>query len=378
MAQDGEEWIKVSTITETRLLFEKAKAGWEGADSDIEDDEDGLIYNGLQQVSIDDPSEDTNGDRLDDDDNRIELLKMAEDLKRASLATRVRYKHPNVRFVLPKITEGHVPEIDSILASIRATGATVDTATTVISQLSTKEPLPAIFSRLIINPFAKFTPTLNIDCTILLALVSDLSHEAITPESWFHHATRRQIELESKEQLLPMLLWPAIAGGKTLVCTSLAAKRMREIVDTIGTPSERMRTDLLLATSSTPVPAPHYKSSQSSLLAAFSSTTTHPIPPDWSLPICIIPFDPEACLAELPPVATKVAAQLTEINKSVFLFGWVKGWTTISSNRTVAKLIEGVVEAEGTGEGKEEVIGPDVWLCGMARSLVGKEKGRGG
>ncbi|SLM36741.1 Protein of unknown function DUF1308 [Lasallia pustulata] len=51
-----------------------------------------------------------------------------------------------------------------------------------------------------------------------------------------------------------------------------------------------------------------------------------------------------------------------------------RGFTTVSSNRTVAKLIESIVEEEMEGE---EERGPDVWLCGTARSLLGKEKGTG-
>ncbi len=33
VAHDGEEWIKVSTITENRVLFEMAEAGWNADDS---------------------------------------------------------------------------------------------------------------------------------------------------------------------------------------------------------------------------------------------------------------------------------------------------------------------------------------------------------
>ena len=39
VARSGEEWVKVSTVTETRLLFERAKAGWEdGASSSGSED----------------------------------------------------------------------------------------------------------------------------------------------------------------------------------------------------------------------------------------------------------------------------------------------------------------------------------------------------
>ena len=45
--------------------------------------------------------------------------------------------------------------------------------------------------------------------------------------------------------------------------------------------------------------------------------------------------------------------------------------TTVSSNRTVAKQIEGVVEKYGEG-----AVGPMIWLREPARSLLGKEKER--
>lgn len=127
-------------------------------------------------------------------------------------------------------------------------------------------------------------------------------------------------------------------------------------------------------------------------------------------------------LQKLPPIARAVAAELSGINQSVFLFGWEAGITTVSSNRTVAKLIEGIIGEENArrgrgrkavGVGKEEgkeggkegggkggkgggqewgkeggkeggeakedgmiIHGPEIWLCSTARSLVGKEKGR--
>ena len=403
VAEDGEEWIKVSTITETRLLFEKAKAGWEGAgsSSDTEGEEDGVVVNGMGATcTIQDHGDDSADD---EDDDRVELLRMAQDLQKASEATRVRYRHPKVRFVLPKIHKGRIPEIDAILDEMRATGAAIQCADDIpsVSQdhqgvpphtetLTNGSPLPnppqpalhPTFSRLLIDPFASFTSTINIDCTILLALVSDLSHEPITPEPWFHRAVRRQIDLEATEHLLPTSLWPAMAN-KELVCTAPAANRMREIVALIGTPAERRRTDLLLGKDENGA-----GKSAEELRTAFAATSTHRVPEDWNLPIRVLAA--EIHMENLPPVAEKVARRLTDINRSVFLFGWERGFTTVSSNRTVTKMIEGVVRGEveaeggngggeGEGEGEkegEEVMGPDIWLCPTARSLVGKEKGR--
>ena len=78
--------------------------------------------------------------------------------------------------------------------------------------------------------------------------------------------------------------------------------------------------------------------------------------------------------SKLPPVAEKVSDFLRGVNPSVFLFGWWSGYTTISSNRTVAKEIEKVIEDNRTGD----EAGPAIWVSAESRSLVGKEKERRG
>lgn len=373
VADDGGEWIKVSTITETRLLFEKAKAGWEGADSDDDTEgemEDGgkVLANGASPISGDAWRDDE-----EDDDDRVELLKTAEDLQKAAHKVRIRYNHPRIRFVLPKITEGHSNAIDAILTSIRATGATVQCGSQStslfhlpLSTNGTSHPSPFPWARLLPDPLAHLTPTLNIDCTILLALISDLSHATLSPSPTFHRAIRRQIDLEAEEKLLPSSLYPAMVD-RDLVCTAIAAKRMREIVIQIGTEGERRRAELLLGEG-----AIGADKSPQELRAAFQELSEYEVPPGWRLPIKVEAGEYD--LARLPAVAKMVEKELTEINRSVFLWGWERGYTTVSSNRTVAKVVEGVVEAEQEDDG--EVAGPGVWLCATARSLVGKEKGR--
>lgn len=364
VAQEGAEWVKVSTITETRLLFELAKAGWECGDST--DDSEDEHENGDVTYS----SRAGNGDEGRSNDNKVELVKLAEDLKKAATCTRVRYRHPTVRFILPKLHSHSLPAIDAILAAIRATGATVQCASDLPPHPAPNGPatqadLPATFSRLLPHPFAHFTPTLNIDCTILLALVSDLSHQPIAPEPWFHKAITRQIELEAREHLLPRRLYPAL-GGRGLVCTTEAARRMREIVDGIGTEAEKARTAVVMGDGGV---------EEEGLRRELGRWSRHGVPGDLRLPIREVGAGMEG--RELSPVQRKVAGQLTVINRSVFLYGWKEGITTVSSNRTVARLIESIVEEEMDAEDAEDERGPDVWLCGTARSLVGKEKGRG-
>jgi hypothetical protein len=68
VAQDGLEWVKVSSVTEKRIIWDLAKAGWVAESSDEE-------------------SEDVEGD---DDLDPEGLQKQAEALVKACQATRVR------------------------------------------------------------------------------------------------------------------------------------------------------------------------------------------------------------------------------------------------------------------------------------------------
>lgn len=391
VTQGGLEWIKVSTVTETRLLFEQAKAGWENADSSSDDD---------SSIDDDDCSPLADHSLLNSTSpstNPIELVRLAIDLKTASLATQIRYKHPAIRIVLPKIPIAPSPPTIAILDRILATGAAIEIGPSLTKYPHNPSlplrgsdlalPLPTIFSKLTPNLYSSLTTTLNIDCTILLALISDLSHSPKTPHSPSHHkAITRQIELEARDHLLPECLYPALEG-KDMVCTAEAATRMREIVEQIGTETERIRAKLLFKDEDAGNIDASLPCSNQPLLSLFAAQSEYPVPPDLRLPITIKSTSITELLQHLPPIAQKVAEELSAINRSVFLYGWAKGITTMSSNRAVSKVVEGIVSGEltkhdemegGLEKVRESVAGPDVWICGTARSLVGKEKMRRG
>lgn len=254
---------------------------------------------------------------------------------------------------------GAVKDIDIILKRIRSLGITVTCA----NDLSPPPGIDEVLEKMVINEFSTFTDILNIDCTILLALVSDISHSQVVEAPWFNAAIRRQLEMEAKEQLLPSVLWPGLKGRR-LVCTSEAATRMREIVDFIGTETEQARSRILMGDDRA--------KSGDELVRDIQVLSEHQVPSDWRLPISIVDFG-EAIFSKLPPVAAAVAPQLTDINKSIFLYGWAEGITTVSSNRTVAKLIENII---GENHTDDEKVGPDIWVSPTSRSLVAKEKER--
>jgi hypothetical protein len=206
VSQDGLEWVKVSSITEKRIIWDLAKAGWVGESSSEE-------------------SEDP-----EDDDDPQGLLKQVEALVKASQATRVRYQNPKIRLVLPKIkAQPDAREVANVLRKISNLGVTIQTAEHVPSEFPA---VAEVLDRLAADRFESFSETLNMDCTILLAFASDLSHGRVEPEDWHNKAISRQIEMESEDQLLPSSLWPA-CGNRKLVCTREAAVRMQEIVDII-------------------------------------------------------------------------------------------------------------------------------------------------
>lgn len=364
VADDGGEWVKVSTISESRLLFEMAEKGWE-KDSDAEEGEtrDRTVLRNYED-----------GDEEDDDE--VGLIKLASDMRRAANATRVRYRHPRIRFVIPRIEEGKSPDIADLFNEIRSYGVTVESGGGYMSDSQTVEKTDDAekldLSHLLPNHFKRFTPSLNVDCTLLLAMVSDLSHyKSILPSPEHHTAINRQIEIEKEHPLLPVELWPA-THDRELLCTDEAAKRMREIVDTIGTDTEKKRTQILMGDGS-------FKDLDSgALVQQLQDSSDYQVPAQLSLPIKVVEARPVIDSArkegKLPPVVNGVADTLSDINYSVFLYGWVTGVVTISSNRTVVRQIETTVERYRNGD--EDLEGPPVWVCDTPRSLIGKDKDR--
>ncbi|ODM18036.1 hypothetical protein SI65_06824 [Aspergillus cristatus] len=363
VADDGEEWVKVSTISESRLLFEMAEKGWEKESEPGSDDEDeGKGRTVLRNYEDEDE---------DDEDDEVGLIKLAMDMRRAANATRVRYRRPQIRFVLPRIEEQKSSDIDDLIDTIRGYGITVECGGR-YTEVSDSQTAENQLSHLLPSHFIRFTPSLNVDCTLLLAMVSDLSHcKSVQPSPEHHTAINRQIEIEREHPLLPVEIWPATVD-REMLCTDEAAKRMQEIVDTIGTDTEKKRTDVLLG-----VP-PFDGLDSDTLVQKFQELSDYEVPTHWRLPIKTVEarpvIDSGRKQAKLPPIVESVAEMLSDINYSVFLYGWVTGLVTISSNRTVVRQIETTVENHRNGD--EDLVGPTVWVCDTPRSLIGKERNR--
>lgn len=228
VAEEGSEWIRVSTVSEKRILFDLAKLGWVN-DFDSDEDEDTLD---ARSIGVDDE---------DDDEDQVDVVRNARQLARAARANPIRGRPPKVRFVLTRVVAGQSAPIDSVINKIRATGAIVQCGDEI-------PPAPAIddvLPHLLIDRSRALSNTLNIDCTILLALISDISHKPCPILDWYPGEVRAQIEEEAEDHLLPTHLYPAIKAHP-MVCTREAADQMNLIVQTLATDTERLRADLLL------------------------------------------------------------------------------------------------------------------------------------
>ncbi len=341
VAQGGLEWVKVSTITERTLLFDMAKAGWtEDSSSDGEDDVTGNYVH---------------------DSKPDGLMKHIKSYLEVSQTVRIRYRHPQIRIVLPNISRYcGAKEIGNFILQVEALGVTVQTS----DDIKESPELESVLPRLVFDPFLTFSETINVDCTILLALVSDLSHERVEVQDWHHPAILRQIEVERDRQLLPTILWPA-CGSRPMVCTREAAEMMHEIINMMGTETEKQRTKLLLQEEG--------KWSRDYRLKGFQELSSYEVPSTWNLPIKIVEADLATLRQHLPPISLHVAKHLSPLNESVFFYGWTQDMTTITSNREVTNKITASIE-----QNRELEIdtGPDIWVCQTSRSLVGKEKSR--
>jgi hypothetical protein len=388
VANNGLEWIKVSTISERKLLFDIAKEGWESYTAEISDD-------------------DSNGSQIDSADRsprQLELVRLAHELQSASNSVRVQFQHPRVRFVLPKLQEGQIGDVDAFVADLRATGAIVQCSSALPSgELRQDDPSPiqpAILDRLLPGyDQVHGTGIVNLDCTILLAVVSDISHmsrdhlasDSHALSGTYHSAIMRQIEFEESRSMVWNDIYPILADQE-LHCTSKAAQRMREIVQCMGTLSERGRADIILGEGR------YADRSAQDLRQLLAGQSIHTVPLDLQLPIKVIEFESDNLLSSPAPkngdsksFPHLVAAQsmklirLTPINSSVFLYGWKEQILTFTSNRAVAtallRAIDEVLDRDENEENfndneHEKFYGPQIHICETARSLIGKSRNK--
>lgn len=345
VSDSGFEWVKVCWVTEKTLLFDMAKLG-------------------LVDSSDSDESEPNGAADMEEDVPRI--LRQARALKKAADATRLKYRHPKLRMVFPRLNKVEASDtVCKLLQQIKDLEITVET----LEDLPPSRPIAEALPVMAAQRHQYFGHSLNLDCTILLALISDLSHGSVEPQDWHCDMIVSQIKLEELHHLLPESIYPVMASRR-LVCTREAATRMIEIAESLGTEAEKARTALIFDRQCT------LDKEESSILERFQKLSNYVVPTTLCLPVEIIDFDLPELMEKLPPFVKEIFPRcFTAINQSVFLYGWHSGITTLSSNESVSRRVELVVEENRLDD---NMGGPDIWVCPSSRSLVGKEKKRRG
>ena len=347
VADEGREWIRVSTVSEKRIIFDLAKLGWVN-DSDSDDD--------MPDARPTDWED-------EDDEDQVDIVRNARELARAAKANPVRGRPPKVRFVLTRIVAGRTKEVDAIIAKIRATGAIVQCS----EDIPPTQPLSEVLNNLLVDRTRALSEILNIDCTILLALISDISHKPCPILDWYPGEVQAQIKEEAGENLIPTHLYPAI-GSHSMVCTQEAADQMNLIVDTLATDEEKRRCQLLTAQGDCAGLSP------ADLVKEWASMSDHPVPTGFTLPIRVVSSNIDTIASRLPAAARKLESEMSRLNASIFFYGWAEGITTLSSNRARARQIDYAINQHGLEDGE---AGPHIWLCGESRSLIAKHGRRG-
>ncbi|RKU47776.1 hypothetical protein DL546_006274 [Coniochaeta pulveracea] len=349
VVKGGAEWLRIIGIEEKRLLMHMAQGGWDWeVGSDSEDEEM-------------------------DEDSDISVVVTVRQLIEAALVNRHEYKPPRLRIMFTRIVEGSNSEVDRLIRQMRGMGREGVEVQIVCSNsdfLMTPPPsLEVALENLMVDDTKDITSVVNLDCSILVSLASDVTHSHVEIQPWHRNDVSAQIrEEEAEGSSLVKKLYPALRGKK-LVCTAEAARRFRAIVATIATKDEAARTRLIL-----PDPGSLEKTS-TELVAELQALSVHPVGSGLLLPVEVVDHDYPARMHEimgtgkLPLSAKPVAADLSELNWDIFCYGWVAGITTITANYTLAKQIVRLVE-QGRTEAHEE--GPKVWVFPYTRALATK------
>ncbi|KAF1989970.1 hypothetical protein K402DRAFT_370850 [Aulographum hederae CBS 113979] len=343
ITQQRRLWVLVFPITESRLLLEVAKQGWTAPNSDSEDsdtEKQGTAAAGLVDLP---------------------LLRRVRKLTDKTKDRYVDYALPQIHCIMPGLTPGKHPEIDAVISAVQQAGATVEFASEDL--VSSPNRLGDVFPRMSAQRSPRMTDTLNLDCTTLFALVSDISHsksedlmEKLFGRMGLSKEISGQILTESKKPLLPSTIYPWLANRR-LVCTEETAKHFRETVNIMGTGSEQVRTDWMVG-----------HKAHAEIIGHLNTKSKDVVPLSMRYPIEVV-SDPVP--ETFSPLMKAVAAQINgAANRSTLMYGWQSGLTTVTANYRVTKQLESLVLKYRT----DGTRGPEILVSRVCRSLLSKEK----
>ncbi|KAK7757456.1 hypothetical protein SLS62_000471 [Diatrype stigma] len=370
VVQNGAEWLKVSILNERKLIRQMAEEGWHPDDSEDES----------PAGSDDDDA---------DEGNATSIVGITAQLVRAARLNRCRSAPPRVRIYLPNIVEGSSAEVDKLLGKVRRAGVAkghqrpveviVDCADSAFARTPVP-PLETAFANLFRNTqLDRLTPTLNLELTLLISLVSDITHGRIEVKPWYGTQVISHIKDEEHAPGTRLRDLYAAVGSRHLVCTKDVMTEFSNVIEDLGTPATKERAAILLG--STGEGGTVSSESSDELRSKFRELSVYPVPDGLQLPIRAVSagdFDAsresvDAMIeaGKLPEVARHVFDKLDrQYHRSCYLYGWANGITTVSANSLTVQQIYAVInEYDDDGGGVGGAPAPDMFCAPLAIGL---------
>ncbi|KAH6635908.1 hypothetical protein F5144DRAFT_591224 [Chaetomium tenue] len=393
VVDSGATWVKFVSISSKTLEYQVVAEGWASE------------------------PEDEDGDGEGDADEGLGHTEFADTVKKIIRAARWNHCH-HVHLVLPGLQEGTSESVDRMIRYVRDKIGGADVSVRVSCAGSaflteTPPPLETAISALIedrdplvSDDCGRLTETVNLDPSVLVALVTDLHHGPVPlqPEAQQHIIARSLLdhetdnnELVARQDILPTVLYPALRG-RQLVCTRSAVAYFRKLIAAIATHSEETRASFILPPDSdsapdpsnpNPTPSPDPNPTPTTRLTALQTWSTTTLPPDLHLPIRIVPditlsdIPPLIASGTLPPMALPLARDLSPLNRAVYCYGWAHRLSTVTGHRGIERQVRlglgrywerGGDDGEGEGGGGGDEVPPDIWHRHLGGYLVHRDK----
>ncbi|GAB1319937.1 hypothetical protein MFIFM68171_10147 [Madurella fahalii] len=375
VVDSGATWIKFISISPKTLEYQVMAEGWASEPEDGDDEGDVGSAEGLGNTEF------------------------ADTVKKIVLAARWSHCH-RVHLILPGLQEGKSDVVDRVLSFVRGQigggDVSIEVSCAGSSFLTGTPPPPEeavsalVHDRdpLVGDDCGRLTETVNLDPSVLVALVTDLHHgpvplqpapqREIITKSILDHETDNNHELVSRQDILATIVYPALRGRK-LVCTEFAARYFCRLIDAISTYSEEIRAGFILPPPSISQSSPQADLNSSEILRQkLQEWSKVPVPADLHLPVKIVDdidlrhVDRLVSAGRLPPMAHGVARDLSPLNRSVYCYGWAHRLTTITGHRGIERQIRLSLAQHWTREGNE--LPPDIWHRHLGGYLIHRDK----
>ncbi|KAI9163805.1 hypothetical protein HJFPF1_05432 [Paramyrothecium foliicola] len=352
VVEGGKEWLDIRPLQMDRLARQMTENGWGWGDH-------------------------SRGDVVDEDEwSDMPLARQVKKLVTAAKMNRHEYEIPRVRIVMPNLGS----ENEDILILLDQF-CRIDSIVKVMIELrdgtflmTPSPPVAIAVENLKGDELATLTRTLNMDHTVLVDLISDLTHFELQAQSWQAPTTQSQI-LEERQHggLMYRVLYPLLMNRR-LVCTREMAEHFHDMLTTVGTKTERERGHLLV-----PLYAETRNLSPTAIRKRFQELSIHTLPDSIQVPVEVLHDEDwgtaavEQAVADgrLPRVALDVArcGGFKSSKLSIYMHGWATGRTTITSNKEIRGQIRTWVEANRHSDDER---GPMIWKIDVTRNLLAK------